>query len=136
MVMLGVVLAMVSPLGAMSAAQAGVRTPGVFTSLAPSRLLDTRIGVGAPKALVAAGGTVHLQVAGRGGVPASGVSAVALNVTVTAPAKPGHLSVFADGTSRPGTSNLNFVNAQTVAKLTAVTARAVVIGRPSTGPPS
>ena len=62
---------------------------GAFGSLAPSRLLDTRTGVGAPKAAVAAGGTVHLQVTGRGGVPASGVSAVVLNVTVTAPASRG-----------------------------------------------
>ena len=73
--------------------------------LGPSRLLDTRIGVDPAKAPVAAGGGVHLQVAGRGGVPASGVSAVALNVTLTATAEPGHLIVFGDGTSRPGTSN-------------------------------
>ena len=44
-------------------------------------MLDTRIGVDPAKAPVAAGGGVHLQVAGRGGVPASGVSAVALNVS-------------------------------------------------------
>jgi hypothetical protein len=33
---------------------------GAFGSLTPSRLLDTRTGVGATKAAVAAGGTVHL----------------------------------------------------------------------------
>lgn len=43
-------LAMVVPLSAMSPAQAAVTTPGGFTSLAPYRLLDTRTGVGAPKA--------------------------------------------------------------------------------------
>jgi PKD repeat protein len=92
-------------------------TPGGFGSLAPSRLLDTRFGVGAPKAPVAAGGTVHLQVLGRGGVPVSGVSAVVLNVTVTAPTKPGYLTVYGDGSARPGASNLNFVAGQTVPNL-------------------
>src|SRR5665811_1961762 len=57
---------------------------GTFGSLTATRVLDTRTGLGAPKAAVAAGGTVHLQVAGMGGVPSSGVSAVMLNVTVTA----------------------------------------------------
>src|SRR5665647_1569541 len=98
-----VLTSVVLPAGSASAEV--VSTPGGFTSLAPFRLLDTRDGTGVPQGAVPSGGTVHLQVTGRGGVPASGVSAVALNVTVTAPAKPGHLSVFADGTSRPGTSN-------------------------------
>lgn len=86
-------------------------------SLSPSRVLDTRTGVGASKTAVAAGGTVHLQVTGRGGIPASGVSAVVLNVTVTAPAGSGYVTVYGDGTTRPGVSNLNFVTAQAVANL-------------------
>ncbi|MFW5471629.1 hypothetical protein ACOCJ4_16465 [Knoellia sp. CPCC 206435] len=94
-----------------------ITTPGGMTALAPSRLLDTRSGVGAPKAAVAAGGTVHLQVTGRGGVPASGVSAVVLNVTATAPTAGGYVTVFADGTTRPTASNLNFVAGQTVPNL-------------------
>jgi hypothetical protein len=57
---------------------------------------------------------VQLQVTGRGGVPASGVSAVALNVTVTEPTSPGWVNVYGDGTSRPLASNLNFVPGQTV----------------------
>ena len=66
---------------------------------------------------VAAHGTVHLQVTGRGGVPATGVSAVVLNVTVTAPTTSGFVTVYADGTALPGVSNLNFVKAQTVPNL-------------------
>jgi hypothetical protein len=42
------------------------------------------------------------------------VSAVVLNVTVTAPTTSGFLTVFGDGTTRPTASNLNFVKAQTV----------------------
>jgi hypothetical protein len=107
------VLASLAPVSA----SAAVSTPAGFTPLSPSRLLDTRTGVGAPKAPVAAGGTVYLQVTGRGGVPASGVSAVVLNVTVTAPTRAGYLTVYGDGAARPTVSNLNFVAAQTVPNL-------------------
>jgi hypothetical protein len=88
--------------------------PGTFGSLAPSRLLDTRNGTGAPQSLVPAGGTVHLQVTGTGGVPASGVAAVALNVTVTQPASAGFVTVYGEGSALPLTSNLNFMPGQTV----------------------
>jgi hypothetical protein len=101
----------------MSAPTVAVTTPGGFTSLAPARLLDTRTGVGSAKIAVAARATVHLQVSGRGGVPASGVSAVVLNVTVAAPTNPGFVTVSGDGTIRPDVSNLNFVKAQTVPNL-------------------
>ena len=70
----------------------GTAANGAFTPVAPTRLLDTRNGTGAPQAPVAAEGTVALSVAGAGGVPATGVSAVVLNVTVTQPtrARPHH----------------------------------------------
>jgi hypothetical protein len=90
---------------------------GAFGSLAPSRLLNTIAGVGAPKVAVAAGGTVRLQVTGRGGVPATGVSAVVLNVATVAPTSAGYITVFGDGTNRPTASNLNFVKGQTVPNL-------------------
>ncbi len=90
---------------------------GLYTSLAPARLLDTRAGVGAPKGAVPANGTVHLQVLGRGGVPASGVSAVALNVTADEATKAGYLTVYADGGAYPGTSNVNFLAGQSVPNL-------------------
>ena len=54
-----------------------------FVPLGPVRVLDTRTGVGAPVGKVPAGGSIDVQIAGAGGVPASGVSAVALNVTAT-----------------------------------------------------
>jgi alpha-tubulin suppressor-like RCC1 family protein len=115
---LAAVLSMVLSLAVVTPAPAAtVTTPGGFTSVAPSRLLDTRNGTGAPKVAVAKGGVVHLQVAGRGGVPTSGVSAVVLNVTVTAPASGGYVTVYGDVTGRPTASNLNFVKAQTVPNL-------------------
>ena len=100
-----------------SPASAASSAPGSFTSLKPDRLLDTRSGIGAAQHPVAAGASVILQVAGRGGVPASGAGAVALNVTVAgATAAGGYLTVWPDGT-QPTVSNLNFAHGQTVANL-------------------
>src|SRR3954468_24456705 len=93
---------------------AATTAPGTLTSLPPARLLDTRSGVGAPAAAVAPSTAVALQVAGRGGVPSSGVSAVVLNVTVTQPATKGFVTAYASGSARPASSNLNFVAGQTV----------------------
>ena len=83
----------------------------------PARLLDTRTGLGAAKGAVTSGHTVSLQVAGKGGVPSSGVGAVALNVTVTGAQASGNVTVYADGTAKPATSNLNYVKGQTVPNL-------------------
>ncbi len=44
----------------------------------PARLLDTRIGVGAPVGAVGPGSKVAVQIAGRKGIPATGVGAVAI----------------------------------------------------------
>ena len=94
----------------------GLRAVG-FTLMAPLRWLGRRAGGGEARAAGAHGGTVHLKVTGRGGVPATAVSAVVLNVTVTAPAGAGYVSVYGDGTTRPTASNLNFVKGQTVPNL-------------------
>jgi len=94
-----------------------VTVPGVYSSLTAFQLLDTRFGVGAPKGAVAGRGTVYLKVTGRGGVPVSGVSGVVLNVIARTPIAAGRVIVYADGTSRPGVSNLNFVAGQSVPRL-------------------
>jgi hypothetical protein len=100
---------------------AGTTTPaGAFGALSPARLLDTRNGTGAPARAVAGAHGVDLQVTGAGGVPSTGVSAVVLNVTVTAPTQTGFLTVFPTGTTRPTVSNLNFVPKQTVPNLVIV----------------
>ncbi len=99
---------------------AAAHLPGTFVSLPPSRVLDTRSDLGA-FGPVTARRTITLQVTGRGGVPSSGVSAVVLNVTVTAPTKAGYITAYPGGTSRPTASNLNFTPGQTVANLVTVT---------------
>ncbi|WP_369778585.1 hypothetical protein [Streptomyces sp. R33] len=93
------------------APQAGDR----FTTLSPARLLDTREALGRPGTTpLPAGGEVSLQVAGRAGVPQSGVKAVVLNVTVTDPKSDGHLTAWPSGTTRPDSSNLNWTTGRTV----------------------
>ncbi|WP_327374800.1 hypothetical protein OG393_12940 [Streptomyces sp. NBC_01216] len=93
---------------------------GTFAPLTPTRALDTRSGLGAPKAKVGAGETVTLPLAGVAGLPATGVTAVVLNVTATNPSGPGYVSVHASGLKRPYTSSLNFAAGQTVANAVVV----------------
>lgn len=105
----------------------GVRTAGSeYTPYGPVRILDTRSGLGAAKVAVAPYGTLKLKVVGagtKGATIPSGVTAVALNVTVTQPSMGGHLTVYGDETANgaaaaaPSTSNLNFSTGETVPNL-------------------
>ncbi|MEV4559915.1 right-handed parallel beta-helix repeat-containing protein [Kitasatospora sp. NPDC049285] len=91
-----------------------------FNPAGPTRLLDTRAPIGVPTAkAVAPRGTVDLQVAGVAGVPA-GVTAITLNVTVTEPGTPGHLTVYPHGQAAPNASNLNWTAGQTIPNLVTV----------------
>lgn len=74
--------------------------------------------MGAPAAPVGPGASLALQVTGRGGVPATGASAVVLNVTVTDP-RP-YLTLWPTGQARPLASNLNHNPGQTVPNLVVV----------------
>ncbi|MFI8518412.1 FlgD immunoglobulin-like domain containing protein [Streptomyces sp. NPDC085481] len=93
---------------------------GRYQPVTPARVMDTRDGTGVPKAKVGPGGTVTLQVTGRGGVPATGVTAVVLNVTATNPTSATYVSVYPYGTTRSSASNLNVVAGQTVPNLVVV----------------
>ena len=93
---------------------------GAYTALTPARILDTRDGTGGVTGPVGGGTTADVQVTGRGGVPASGVSAVILNATVTEPAAPGFLTVFPTGTARPWISDVNYAGGETRANLVVV----------------
>lgn len=103
--------------------QTGGDGRGAYATLDPARILDTRSGLGAPTAApLAPGATLHLAVLGHGGVPTVsggfGVAAAALNVAAVNPGATGYLTVWADGTPRPVTSNLNFSRGETIANLT------------------
>lgn len=104
-------------------ASTAVVVPGStrFVPLPPERILDTRIGVGAPVGLVPAGATMALSVLGHGGVPTDGVAAVVLNVTATETTGPGYVTAFPAGVTRPEASNLNIERAgQTIPNLVTV----------------
>ncbi|HVA59674.1 MAG TPA: hypothetical protein VNG13_03940, partial [Mycobacteriales bacterium] len=84
--------------------------PATYHAVAPYRALDTRYGLGAPRAKVGPHGTVMLTVAGVGGLPASGVNAVTLNLTATDVSSISYLSAYPTGDTRgPNSSNLNVV---------------------------
>ena len=93
---------------------------GRYNPLTPSRLLDTRTGTGGVSGPIGPGATAEVQVTGRGGVPASGVSAVVMNVTVTQPTAAGSLTVFPAGDPRPTPVSLTFATGKTVPNLVVV----------------
>lgn len=78
-----------------------------YEALTPARVLDTRSGVGAAAQPVAANGTINLDVTGVGGVPASGVGAVVVNVTATRVTDPTFVTVWPGGQAQPNASNIN-----------------------------
>ena len=96
---------------------ANATTGALHHALTPSRVLDTRKGIGAPVAPLAPGATLDLDVTGWGGVPGDDVSAVVLNVTVTNPTTTSFLKVWPSGEVRPNASSLNFVAGQTIPNL-------------------
>ncbi|MFD8819018.1 PKD domain-containing protein [Streptomyces sp. NPDC059627] len=89
-----------------------------FLPVTPARVLNTRTGTGTGTgkiAKLAAHATLKLKVTGAHGVPATGVTAVDLNLTVPTPSGSGYLVAYPDGTPRPGVYSLNFTKAHTTA---------------------
>ena len=93
---------------------------GTYTPVAPGRDLDTRNNTGGTTGPVHGNTTFNLTVDGVNGVPATGVGAVALNVTVTSPTCASYLTVFPTGQPVPATSNLNYTAGETVPNLVIV----------------
>lgn len=88
--------------------------------LSPARVLDTRDGNGGVSGRLVPQQPVTFVVAGRGGVAATGVRAVLLNVTSVGASATGHLTVYPGGEEPPVASNLNYSVGQTVANLVLV----------------
>jgi uncharacterized delta-60 repeat protein len=94
-----------------------------YTAVAPSRIFDTRPGqlTGDGRDVSLSAGERHdLKVTDKAGIPATGVSAVVMNVTAISPTTSGYLALFPAGSTFPGTSNLNFQPGQIVANLVTV----------------
>jgi len=97
---------------------------GGYGSLKPARIVDTRSGIyrtidGGSQGIgaIGAGRSLSVSVLGRGGVPATRVSAVAVNLVAANAGAPGHLTVYPGQSAKPNASNLNFVGGQTIANM-------------------
>ena len=94
-------------------------TPGdvtmAFAGLDPVRLFDTRASE--PQGVIEVAkqqyGNLRVRVTNTAGVPATGVGAVSLNVTVVNPVGTGFVTVYPCG-DLPPTSSLNYTTGQTV----------------------
>jgi hypothetical protein len=98
-------------------------TTNRFVPLPPERILDTRSAIGAATTSpIVPKGEVTLTVAGRGGVPITGATAIVMNVTVVDATGTGYVTVHpADVATMSTASNLNLTQAgQTVANLVTV----------------
>jgi len=95
---------------------------GEYTGVRPARAADTRCfsspmtfcsaenipPANAGALTIGAGGTDNIQVTGLAGVPSTGVSSVVVNVTAVNATAPSFFTVFATGSTQPGTSNENW----------------------------
>jgi exo-beta-1,3-glucanase (GH17 family) len=84
------------------------------TPATPARIFDSRLaghtvdGAGTAGGGIRVGSEVDVVVAGRGGVPSSGVGAVIVNITAVAPAGDGFVTAWATGQTLPTASMLNY----------------------------
>ncbi|MCU1395304.1 MAG: N-acetylmuramoyl-L-alanine amidase [Ilumatobacteraceae bacterium] len=102
--------------------------PSAFDGLTPARLLDTRTGPGIDTidhTALGAGSlgqasTLDVTVVGRGGVPATGVGAVAVNITAAGATAASYVTAFPAGQPRPVASNLNTSPGETIPNMAIV----------------
>ena len=88
---------------------------GLYSSLVPARLVETRSGPGLVTVdglfegdgPVAGGSLLDVSVVGRGGVPSEGVGAVVVNLGAIRPTQRTFLTVFPNGADRPNAANMN-----------------------------
>ena len=90
---------------------------GAVVPVSPTRIVDTRIGLGAKGPVQARTGVV-VTVTGDS-VP-MGTQGVFMNLTVAEPQAPGWLAAYPTQATQPLVSNLNFVGGQTVPNLATV----------------
>ncbi|HTZ44472.1 MAG TPA: hypothetical protein VMB79_11485 [Jatrophihabitans sp.] len=91
--------------------------PGAFTPVSPTRVLDSRLGTPGQYPIGSNGTetfpTLHVTAAGgTSTVPVSGVSAVAVNVTVIAPSLTSSVAVYPGDTGWNGSATMSFTAGQ------------------------
>ena len=91
-------------------------TGSSLNTLSPKRIMDTR-STGKIGSRTGTAASTTFNVYSKGGLPASGINAVVLNVTVVDPEvgdEGGYLSVYPCASGLPDVSNLNFTNGTTI----------------------
>jgi hypothetical protein len=91
----------------------------------PVRLFNTTAGTGTPKATVAADSALTITIDGNttngADIPASGVTAVALDIGASAPSGDnGYVAAYPDGATRGAESNINFTGGATTYATTVI----------------
>jgi hypothetical protein len=88
-------------------AQGWFETGPTYQALTPTRITDTRIGLGRPSpGRISAGTPLSVNVADLTGIPTDATAAM-LNVTVVAPSSDAYVTVWPCDSPRPNASNLN-----------------------------
>lgn len=117
----GLVVAVTSSRTSTASADTGGGTAGEYHPIAYARIVNTTNGLGtctlSPCDKIPAAGTLTIQVAGKGGVPTSGVSAVVLNVTTLNVAGNGYANVYAHGASKPDGRSLTLTTGTTMSNV-------------------
>jgi hypothetical protein len=102
-----------APEGIRAAAPPPLAAAGdALVPLAPSPLVSGRA--------VKAGTPYVLPVTGHGGVPASGVAAVVLEVRLSGPSAAGYLVAYPDGAARPGVTSVSYTRGAAATELVVV----------------
>jgi len=102
---------------------ATVSTNGsTYIPVTPTRVLDTRKGIGAAQAKVGPNSTLPVNVTLGVTLPSDigTITAVVMNVTVTNPTSNGNIAAYPAGSAVPTTSNVNFAAKETVPNLVTV----------------
>ena len=98
----------------------GESTAGLkFYAIPPDRICDTRSGTGTAcsGSAIGPGGNLNVQVAGQGGLPASGPQAVIANVTAVLGTAGTFFTLYPAGTTLPLASDLNIAPGQIIPNL-------------------
>lgn len=97
---------------------AGTNAVGDWVPLNATRLYDSR---SAPRlAPLGAGTTAEVQTTGAGGVPATGVTAVVLNITALGASEASSLTVWPAGGTKPDTANVSVQGPTSISSLVTV----------------
>lgn len=94
-----------------------VTAGGNYHPLRQAVLADTRSGVGVPAAKLVAGAAVDVQITGRGGVPATGVAAVSLQLTSVNSSAETHVGVYPTGSAPTAATTLITMPSETLSNI-------------------